>query len=274
MMLSFKTLLALLSVALVQAVPTPAPQPAGESVGDIAELLTRQNPRAAVYSACSVPNTVALTFDDGPYWWTQQVADTLSNAGARGTFFVNGNNWACIYDGEISRQLKYAYDRGHQIASHTWAHQNLATLNWDQIHHQMWLSEQAIERITGAVPAFMRPPYGSYNNLVLEASYIRGQKVVLWDLELILGTSSSGDSVGVDVNGQRGRFNDLANRRPSTALTLQHEVHQSTVDNVLPYAIQRLQQAGYQLVTVAECLGQAPYQRVGAPKPRDGSWVC
>ncbi|KAH6913488.1 chitin deacetylase [Coprinopsis sp. MPI-PUGE-AT-0042] len=266
-MLSFKTLFALLSVALVQAVPTPAPQPAGESVGEIAKLLARQNARAAVYSGCTVPNTVALTFDDGPYWWTQQVADTLDNAGAKGTFFINGNNWVCVYNSEISRQLKYAYDRGHQIASHTWAHQDLTTLNWDQIHNQMWLTEQAIERITGAAPAFMRPPYGNYNDLVLEASAVRGQSVVLWDMD-------SGDSVGVDVNGQRGRFDDLANRRPSTALTLQHEVQQSTVDNVLPYAIQRLQQAGYRLVTVAECLGQNPYQWVGAPATPDGSWGC
>jgi hypothetical protein len=61
-MLTFNAVLALLSVALVQAVPTPVPEPAGENVGEIADLLTRQNPRAAVYSACTVPNTVALTF--------------------------------------------------------------------------------------------------------------------------------------------------------------------------------------------------------------------
>jgi hypothetical protein len=41
--------------------------------------------------------------------------------------------------------------------------------------------------------------------------------------------------------------------------------------DVLPYAIQRLQQAGYQLVTVAECLGRAPYQSVGSPQTPDVS---
>ena len=38
---------------------------------------------------------------------------------------------------------------------------------------------------------------------------------------------------------------------------------------VLPYAIEVLQKAGYELVTVAECLGESPYLRVDAPSARD-----
>jgi len=270
-MTAFTLFVALCSVytAMVQA--APAPMADANTVAGINEafrLQARQGgPSATVYSGCTVANRVALTFDDGPYWSTQSVADKLSNAGAKGTFFVNGNNWACIYNTEISRQLKYAYDKGHQIGSHTWAHQNLATLSWDAIHHQMWLTEQAIQRITGASPAFMRPPYGSYNALVLQAAYIRGQSVVMWSMD-------SGDSAGVSVPDQQQRFDNIVNTHPSNALVLQHETHQSTVDQVLPYAITRLQAAGYQLVTVAECLGLAPYKSVGSPGVRDPSWTC
>jgi len=32
----------------------------------------------------------------------------------------------------------------------------------------------------------IRKAYGSYNNLVLQASYIRGQVVALWDFEYVL----------------------------------------------------------------------------------------
>ena len=31
----------------------------------------------------------------------------------------------------------------------------------------------------------MRPPYGNYNQMVLDASGIRGQGVVIWDFELV-----------------------------------------------------------------------------------------
>jgi len=40
---------------------------------------------------------------------------------------------------------------------------------------------------------------------------------------------------------------------------------------VLPYAIQKLQAAGYQLVTLAECLGMPAYQSVVAPGTPDVS---
>ena len=39
--------------------------------------------------------------------------------------------------------------------------------------------------------------------------------------------------------------------------------------DVIPYAVKVLKAAGYNLVTVAECLGQSPYLSVDAPSPRD-----
>ncbi|KAG8792706.1 Carbohydrate esterase 4 protein [Ceratobasidium sp. 428] len=118
---------------------------------------------AQVITKCTKPNTVALTFDDGPYYYVYDISKALVAAGAKGTFFFNGNNYGCIYDADNIKRVKYAYDKGHQIASHTWAHKDLTTLTWDQVHDEMWRVEQALQRIAGVVPAFMRPPYGNYN---------------------------------------------------------------------------------------------------------------
>jgi hypothetical protein len=38
----------------------------------------------------------------------------------------------CIYDPDQVKRVKYAYSKGHQVASHTWAHLNLTTLSWDK----------------------------------------------------------------------------------------------------------------------------------------------
>jgi hypothetical protein len=87
------------------------------------------------------------------------------------------------------------------------------------VHNEMWLVErkiplifrcfrvnfflpEALWKIVGRYPAFMRPrtlnssflletsnirkAYGNYNNLVLQASYIRGQVVAVWDFEYVL----------------------------------------------------------------------------------------
>ena len=105
-----------------------------------------------------------------------------------------------------------------QIASHTWSHSNLTTLTFDQLHAEFWRVEQALERIIGIMPAFARPPYGSYNNLVRQVAEQRGQKLVLWDFD-------SGDSLGVPPDQIKQKYADTANAHPSTLLALNHEVH-------------------------------------------------
>ncbi|KAK7695570.1 hypothetical protein QCA50_000206 [Cerrena zonata] len=223
--------------------------------------------RANVVYSCTKPNTAALTFDDGPWVYLYDVSKALVAANATGTFFFNGNNYECIYSADNQKRVKYAYDHGHQIASHTWAHKDLTTLTWDQIHDEMWRVEQALQRIAGVVPAFMRPPYGNFNDLVRDASGLRGQTVVIWDFD-------SGDSVGATPAQSKASYDQLVSRRPSNVLALNHEVYERTAHEVLPYAIQRLQNAGYRLVTLAECLGMQPYQSVGAPGTPDASWTC
>ncbi|KAK0500151.1 carbohydrate esterase family 4 protein [Armillaria luteobubalina] len=195
------------------------------------------------------------------------VSDALTSKGVKGTFFYNGNNYECIYDQAEIDRVKYVFNAGHQVASHTWSHPDLTTLTWDQIHDQMWRVEQALQRIVGVVPAFMRPPYGNYNDLVLEAAYIRGQKVVIWDFD-------SGDSVGASVQDSESTYDSTISEHPSTILALNHETYETTAYDVLPYAIEKLQAAGYNLVTLAECLGESPYQSVGSPEVNDGSWGC
>ncbi|RXW23907.1 hypothetical protein EST38_g1953 [Candolleomyces aberdarensis] len=139
--------------------------------------------RAQVVTRCTVPGTAALTFDDGPYQYMYDITATLKKSNATATFFFNGNNYGCIYDPDNVKRVKHAYDQGHQIASHTWSHADLTTLSWDKLSSEMQKLDQAIERITGAVPAFIRPPYGNHNDRVLQVAAGRKQTIVLWDLE-------------------------------------------------------------------------------------------
>ncbi|KAG8706310.1 Carbohydrate esterase 4 protein [Ceratobasidium sp. 394] len=222
---------------------------------------------AEVITKCTKPNTVALTFDDGPYWYVYDISKALVAAGAKGTFFFNGNNFGCIYDADNAKRVKYAYDKGHQIASHTWGHKDLSTLTWDQVHDEMWCVEQAFQKIVGVTPAFMRPPFGNYNDNVRNAAAVRGQKLVNWDFD-------SGDSVGATPAQSKKSYDQIIAKHPSTILALNHETYERTAHEVIPYVIPKLQAAGYKLVTVAECLGLPAYQSVGQPSPRDSSWKC
>ncbi|KAG9081234.1 Carbohydrate esterase 4 protein, partial [Ceratobasidium sp. 392] len=90
---------------------------------------------------------------------------------------------------------------------------------------------------------------------------------VIWDLD-------SEDSIGATVAQSEQYYDQAIAKHPSTILALNHEVYETTAHTVLPYAIEKLQAAGYQLVTVAECLGKQPYQSVGSPTPRNSTWKC
>ncbi|KIY69848.1 carbohydrate esterase family 4 protein [Cylindrobasidium torrendii FP15055 ss-10] len=226
--------------------------------------LTRRA-QPSIFYGCTKPNTAAITFDDGVGSYTYDVVNTLNEKGAKGTFFLNGNNWRCIYDEDSKDKVNYIYKNDHQIASHTWSHARLSDLSFDQLHDEMWRVEQALQRIVGVTPAFLRPPYGAINDQVLDVAYSRGQNVVIWDFD-------SRDSVGASADESKAEYDTVANQHPDTIMALNHEVYDSTAHDVLPYAIDRLQGAGYQLVTVAECLGIDAYQNVG--EPETGSWTC
>ncbi|CAE6435325.1 unnamed protein product [Rhizoctonia solani] len=220
---------------------------------------------AQVITSCTVPNTVALTFDDGPYLYTYEISEMILAAGGKATFFLNGNNYECIYSKDNVDRIKYLHDKGHHIGSHTWGHKNLTTLSWDEVHHEMWLVEEAMQRIIGVTPAFMRPPFGSYNDNVLRASAVRGQKVAIWDFD-------SGDSAGLTAEDSKKRYDEIATKRPSNILALNHETYEQTAHDILPYAIEKLQAKGYKMVTLSECLGEPAYQFIGSPA--SGSWSC
>lgn len=224
-------------------------------------------PMAQVITKCTKPNTVALTFDDGPFVYAYDISKALIAAGGKGTWFFNGNNYGCIYTDDNIKRVRYLRDKGHQLGSHTWGHKNLPTLNRNQLHDEMWKVEQALQRIAGVQPAHMRPPFGEYNNLVREVAFERGQKIINWDLD-------SGDSAGASAASQKSLYDQTISRRPSTILALQHETYQQTAQNVVPYAIQKLTAAGYKLVTVAECLGEPAYQFETSPGTKDASWKC
>ncbi|KAH7339072.1 carbohydrate esterase family 4 protein [Rhizoctonia solani] len=229
------------------------------------DLGSRANP--SVITKCIEPNTVAITFDDGPYNWTEDLVGLLDSYGAKGTFFVNGNNYGCIYSEDNVRRLEYLVKQGHQIASHTWAHADLATLNREQLRSEFAKTNEAIEKITGRNPAFMRPPYGSYNDLVVEVAAEKGQTVVIWDFD-------SKDSIGAKPEQSKRDYDITLDKHPEHILTLNHETIQTTAQDVIPYALKQIKAKGYKMATVAQCLGKEPYQAVTKASTRDGSWTC
>ncbi|KAJ7080229.1 carbohydrate esterase family 4 protein [Mycena epipterygia] len=212
-----------------------------------------------VYDACINANDIALTFDDGPYIYLRSISDQFTAAGAKATFFMNGNNWDCIYNADRIADVKYAYAAGHMIGSHTWSHADLTSLSTTQIQDAMFRMEEAFSRILGIKPAFMRPPYGDYNDNIQSIAAARGQSLALWDWD-------TGDADGNTTAQSEALYNDVANAKVKNALILEHETEETTATTLVPYALNLFKSKGYNLVTMAQCLGVDPYQAIGVPQ--------
>ncbi|KAG8945310.1 Carbohydrate esterase 4 protein [Tulasnella sp. 419] len=126
--------------------------------------------------------------------------------------------------------------------------------------------DDALVKIIGARPAWVRPPYGSYNNAVREAAAERQQSIAMWDFD-------SGDSAGASTTSIKNSYKSLVSKNPATILTLNHETY-STTNSALDDVLKTLSNKGYKMVTVAECVGKSPYVSTSAPKARDSTWKC
>lgn len=81
-----------------------------------APIVSRDIPIGQVITRCTTPNTIALTFDDGPSSYTPQLLDLLSEYKVRATFFVLGE--ASEANPQIIKRIRA---EGHQVGSHTYA---------------------------------------------------------------------------------------------------------------------------------------------------------
>ncbi|ORY86050.1 hypothetical protein BCR35DRAFT_302700 [Leucosporidium creatinivorum] len=218
-----------------------------------------------VITTCTKPKTFAMTFDDGPYQYGSTIANYFTKHNVKTTFFVNGNNFDCIYD--RADDLIARYKQGHQIASHTWSHPDISTLTDAQLNGQLTFVETALKKILGVKPRFFRPPYGSYNAANLRVLKSRGYKVVTWNFDSL-------DADGATAAQSIASFKKLEPGFPKTHISLDHETHETTASKIVPTIVPRLIKDGWKLVTVADCLGESPYQSTGTPGKRDKTWTC
>jgi len=236
---------------------------------DIVPLDSRA--QAAVIRSCKPAangqKTAAITIDDGPYIYDTDLLNLFAKYKVNATFFINVKNWGCSYDDSRIAGVRKLFAAGHEFGSHTGTHANLTTLTWDKIHAEMWQSEQYLIRVLGVNPRHFRPPYGSYNSLVLSAIAARNQTCIVWDFD-------SGDSVGKSAAYSEGLYKSLVTKKTPTVLALNHAFSNSTVHTVLPYALDLMSKAGYKFVTVSQCLGDKPYQWTQPQGKKDTTWKC
>lgn len=103
--------------------------------------------------------TIYLTFDDGPYQYTEQLLDILDKYNVKATFFVIGK-------GEYSHLIKEIVDRGHAIGIHSMSHNYKSIYSSTDAFMKDLRDMQAfIKETAGVETRLMRFPGGSSNSI-------------------------------------------------------------------------------------------------------------
>jgi peptidoglycan/xylan/chitin deacetylase (PgdA/CDA1 family) len=118
---------------------------------------------------------VALTFDDGPDSdCTPAVLDTLAAAGARGVFFLIGEQVEA--HPELARRVA---EEGHTVALHGFRHVEHDELG-AKVRADLERGGAAVAAATGQEPRLYRPPYGRFTDESYAAVGELGLTPVYW----------------------------------------------------------------------------------------------
>lgn len=188
---------------------------------------------------CRKARCVALTFDDGPGPYTDDLVRHLQQAKAPATFFMMGEQVKAFPD-----VAKTVARGGFEIGNHSYSHPDLTRLSKAQLAAQLSKTSNAIHRATGQTPTLMRPPYGARNAAVDKAAARAGLTEVLWDVDTLDWKHRNAKVVRRDA---------LAGTRRGS-IVLMHDIHPTTV-RAVPSLVTELRKRGYTLVTVSELLG-------------------
>lgn len=176
---------------------------------------------------------VALTFDDGPSIYTEEILNTLKKYNSNATFFVLGNKID-----NYSNIIIKMYENGNEIGNHSYNHRWLTKLSTDEQKEQINKTQEIIKKYTGYTPIYMRPTYGSINKKLRENINL---EVVLWSVDTKDWKYKNIDTI---VN------NALTNIKDGSII-LMHDTHERTSEAVKKL-VPKLIEKGYQLVTISE----------------------
>ncbi|KAG0351282.1 hypothetical protein BG005_009242 [Podila minutissima] len=214
----------------------------------------------AKIDTCTAPGTVALTFDDGPGIYNEQLLAILAKKNVKATFFMIGEN--IVATPALSATLKKILAGGHQLASHTYTHSNLDLMTAEQMKSEISRTSDAMFTHAGVRPAYMRAPEGRCSELCTKVMGELGLVISHWNVDTndwrhkAQAPQTAADLSMVEINDVI-----VKNSNPATDsfILLQHEIHKFSVELLAERVIDAILAKGYKFVTMEECVGKPSY---------------
>ncbi|QZY56251.1 polysaccharide deacetylase family sporulation protein PdaB [Crassaminicella profunda] len=211
-------------------------------LGDFGEMIVgvmNRDKTLPIYCVDQDQKKIAISFDAA--WgdqYTDGILEILDKYHVKTTFFLVGF-WVDKYPDMV----KKIHDKGHEVGNHSSTHPHMSKLSMEQISKELNETGEKIEKITGKKPILFRPPFGDYNNRLIDTAKENGYYTIQWDVDSLdwkeLGTQPVVDRVTRNVkNGSIVLFHNNA----------------KYVVEYLPLVIERLQKEGYEIVPISQLI--------------------
>ncbi|MBP2631578.1 MAG: pdaA [Firmicutes bacterium] len=174
------------------------------------------------------------------FWGEEFLPDmlkTLEDNNVHITFFIGGT-WAK----DNPDILKNIVEKGHEVANHSYNHPHPNTLSKDKNKEQILKAETIIQQITGVKTSLYAPPYGEYNDVVLNAAQELDYKTIMWSIDTIDWKRPPSEIVKSRV----------LKKIHNGAIVLMHPTEPTK--KALPELLKELREKGYIVTTVSDVI--------------------
>lgn len=137
------------------------------------------NREVPIYCVDRHDGKVAISFDAA--WGADKTAaimDVCDSYGVKATFFLVGF-WVDKYP-DMVREI---CSRGFEIGTHSATHPQMSKLTEAQCRSELTESSRKIFEITGKPVELFRPPFGDYNNQLLQVARGMGLYTIQWSVD-------------------------------------------------------------------------------------------
>ncbi len=212
-----------------------------------------------IYCVEKQEKVISISFDAA--WGnedTQRLIDELGQYNVKATFFVVGQ-WVDKYP----ESVKALADAGHEIMNHSNTHPHMPQLSAAQMTDEINACNDKIEAVTGVRPLLLRPPYGDYNNALVETLHGLGMYCIQWDVDSL-------DWKGISASQIYSR---VTSRVKNGSIVLFHNAAAHTPE-ALPMILEELvHRQGYSIVPISQLIYRDSYlgDHEGRQHPQTGS---
>lgn len=207
-------------------------------------FVSGQEKKLPIYSVGTDEKKIAISFDAA--WGnshTVPILDILDRYGVKTTFFLV-KFWVEKYPEDV----KEICSRGHEVQNHSASHPDFTTLTSEQIMEEIGLTSDAIENITGIAPDLFRPPFGAYNNKVIETLEESGYKVIQWSVDSLDWKQISADQIVERV---------LSRIEPGSIVLFHNDA--AHAEEYLPRILEEMTLQGYEVVPIGQLIYRENY---------------